>query len=94
MKLNQKKSKVMIFNFTNNYKFTTRLMLNNENIEVVNKSKLLGTVITDKLTWDENTNYLVKKAYNRMQLLHKVASFTSSKEEKKNNLQFIHTKHS
>ena len=58
-------------------------MLNNENIEVVNKSKLLGTVITDKLTWDENTNYLVKKAYNRMQLLHKVASFTSSKEEKK-----------
>ena len=58
-------------------------MLNIENIEVVNKSKLLGTIVTDKLTWDENTDYLVKKAYKRMQLLHKVASFTSSKEEKK-----------
>ena len=83
MKLNQKKTKVMIFNFTNNYKFTTRLMMNNENIEVVNKSKLLGTIVSDKLTWDENTNYLIKKAYKRMQLLHKVANFTSSRNEKK-----------
>ena len=41
-------------------------MLNDENIEVVNKSKLLGTIVTDKLTWDENTDYLVKKAYKRM----------------------------
>ena len=58
-------------------------MMNNENIEVVSKSKLLGTIISDKLTWDENTNYLIKKAYKRMQLLHKVASFTSSRKEKK-----------
>ena len=83
MKLNEKKTKIMIFNFTKNHKFTTRLKLRDENIEIVNSAKLLGTIVTDSLTWDENTNYLVQKAHNRMQLLRKVASFTSSKEEKK-----------
>ena len=73
----------MIFNFTNNYKFTTRLNLKSKNVEVVKSSKLLGTIITDNLTWDENTSFLVKKAYNRMQLLIKVSSFTSSEDEKK-----------
>ena len=74
----------MLFNFTKKYQFKTILKLNEENIEIVNKSKLLGTIITDNLTWDENTDYLIKKAlYKRMQLLQKVATFTSSKEDKK-----------
>ena len=78
-----KKTKVMIFNFSNNYKFTTRLKLNNENLEIVNKTKLLGLILTDDLKWDENTTYLVKKAYQRMQLLRKVASFGASLDEKR-----------
>ena len=41
MILNKKKTKVMIFNFTDKYKFTTRLQMNNENIEVVNQATLL-----------------------------------------------------
>ena len=84
MILNQKKTKCMIFNFTENYKFTTRLQMNNENIEVVKQAKLLGVIISDDLKWDENTKYLVKKAYSRMELLRKVASFTNSLEDKKN----------
>ena len=82
MVLNQKKTKVMLFNFTDNYKFTTRLELNSENIEVVNQAKLLGFVITDDLKWDKNTEYLVKKAYSRMQLLRKMSEFTTSVEDK------------
>ena len=35
MILNQRKTKVMIFNFTENYNFTTKLQLNSENREVV-----------------------------------------------------------
>ena len=83
MILNQKKTKVMIFNFTNNYQFTTRLSLNEENLEVVKNTKLLGIMLNDKLTWDENTEYLIKKAYKTMELLRRAAKFTSSKEEKK-----------
>ena len=84
MIMNQKKTKVMIFNFTNNYQFTTKLMMNNEFLEVVNEAKLLGVIITDDLKWDKNIEYLVKKANGRMELLRKVANFTSSIGDKKN----------
>ena len=47
-------------------------------------AKLLGVIISDNLKWDENTNYLVKRANSRMELLRKVASFGTSIEEKKN----------
>ena len=77
MILNKKKTKVMIFNFTDKYKFTTRLQMNNEN-------KLLGVIISDELKWDEKTKHLVEKAYSRMELLRKVASFTNSLPDTKN----------
>ena len=84
MILNQKKTKVMLFNFTDNYKFTTKFLLNNEIVEIVEQSKLLGVILSDDLKWDKNTEYVVKKANLRMQLLRKVADFTTSTEEKKN----------
>ena len=49
MVLNQKKTKVMIFNFTDNHQFTTRLKLNNENLEIVKYAKLLGVIISDDI---------------------------------------------
>ena len=57
--------------------------MNKNNIEVVNKAKLLGVIITDDLKWNENTEYIVKKANSRMELLRKVAFFTSSIDDKK-----------
>ena len=84
MKLNVKKTKNMIFNFTKKYQFTTKLSLNNENIEMVREARLLGTIITDQLTWDRNTDELTKKCYKRMQLLNAAAAFTSNKIELKN----------
>ena len=83
MKLNEKKTKNLIFNFTKKYQFTTKLKVNDKNIDIPNEAKLLGTVITDKLTWDRNTEEIVKKGYKRMQLLHKAATFTSSKKDLK-----------
>ena len=40
-------------------------------------------MITNDLKWEKNTQYLVQKANKRMELLRKVASFTTSIEEKK-----------
>ena len=65
----------MIFNFTRNHQFTTRLSLNNQNIEVIEETKLLGTTVTNDLKWDVNTANLVKKANASMQLLRKIAEF-------------------
>ena len=66
MKLNVKKTKSMIFNFTKNLQFTTNLDINNEPIEVVEETKLLGTYITKDLKWDKNTAEIVKSAWQRM----------------------------
>ena len=46
MKLNPKKSNVMIFNFTRNSQFASRLYMENNLLEVVHERKLLGTVQT------------------------------------------------
>ena len=81
MVINQKKTKAMIFNFTNKYQFHTRLTLKNENIEIVDTIKLLGTQISNDLSWDENCKSLVKKVNARMQLLQKCKILGSSNEE-------------
>ena len=73
----------MIFNFTENFQFTTRLKLKSENVEVINNTKLLGTIITDDLKWDLNTKSIVKKANMRMELIRKVASFDAPMEDLK-----------
>ena len=84
MILNQKKTKLMVFNFTDNYQFGTRLTLDNQNLEIVDKAKLLGVIISNDLKWDDNTAFVVKRANARMELLRKVASFGTNLEEKRN----------
>ena len=74
----------MIFNFSQDKQFTTRLTVNNVPIDVINSTRLLGTIITNNLRWEENTSNIVQKANARMQLLRKVASFGTSVEELKN----------
>ena len=81
MVISEKKTKAMIVNFTQNYQFHTRLNLKKNNVQVVNQMKILGTVVTDQLSWSENCTILVKKVNARMQLLRKVWGFGSSIED-------------
>ena len=78
MKLNEKKTQNMIFNFSKKGQFTTNLEVNEQSLEVVNEVRLLGTILTNDLKWNKNTREIVKKAYRRMQLLHRAATFTSN----------------
>ena len=43
--------------------------------------KILGTIITDQISWTENCNLLIKKVNARMQLIRKVWSFGSTPQE-------------
>ena len=79
MKLNEKKTTNMIFNFTKDCQFTTDISLKNEKLDTLEKTKLLGTIITKDLKWHENTKYIVKKANQKMRLLHKFSKFTRNK---------------
>ena len=56
-------------------------MLKNENIEIVKKFKLLGTIFTDRLTWSENCQRIIRKVNMRLQFLTKCFSFGASKQE-------------
>ena len=69
MSLNEDKSKVMIINFTKNNQFATRLTINDKVLETVEETKLLGSIISSDLTWHRNTDYLVKKGYQRLEIL-------------------------
>ena len=81
MKLNAKKSNFMIFNFTDNHQFATRLYLEQTLLENVSETKLLGTIVSSDLKWSKNTEMLVKKAYQRMQILHKLKSFNVADQD-------------
>ena len=83
MQLNEKKTQNMIFNFSKSKQFTTKLKVNNTNLEVVDECKILGTILTKDLTWNRNTSELVKKGFKRMQLLYKASNFTNSIQDLK-----------
>ena len=81
MEISDKKTKAMIFNFTDKHQFTTRLNLKGTNIEVVDKMKILGTIINNQLSWDENCHEIIKKVNSRMQLIRELKSFGASNQE-------------
>ena len=71
----------MIINFTDNFQFMTRLQLKGQTVETVDRMKILGTIITDTLSWDQNCSKIISKVNARMQLLRKIWSFGSTREE-------------
>ena len=73
----------MIFNFSKKFQFTTNMSVNNKPLEIVRETKLLGTYITEGLKWNKNTAEIVKKAYQRIQLLNRASGFSSSKHDLK-----------
>lgn len=81
MTISTQKTKAMIFNFTKNHQFSSCLQINGENIEIVKKMKILGCIINDTLSWNENSDNLIKKVNSRMQLLRKLRAIGSTKEE-------------
>ena len=81
MKLNPTKSKYMVVNFTDNYQFNTRLSLDDNVLQHVSETRLLGVVFQDDLTWNSNTELIVKQAYKRMILLHRLYEFGLPTEE-------------
>ena len=49
--------------------------MQNEVIDIIKETKLLGVMISDDLSWDSNTSFLVKRSNARMRLLHKLVDF-------------------
>ena len=61
--------------------FTTRLMINNKNIEQLSAVRLLGVWISNDLSWQLNCEQLCKKAYSRLSLLTKLKYVGTKRED-------------
>ena len=55
--------------------------LSNMNIELVDEMKILVTIVTNSLSWNQNTREIIKKVNKRMLLLKKIKSFGATTEE-------------
>ena len=60
-------------------KKSTRIALNGKTIETVKEFKLSGTIITDDLKWGKKKQFLVKRAYARMELLRQMSKSVKDK---------------
>ena len=82
MKINEKKSKVMIFNTRINYDGRPRLAVGkNEYLEVIESHKLLGVIVRSDLRWVENTDYICRKGYSRLWLIRRLRILGANKSE-------------
>ena len=81
MKLNEKKSKVMVINFTNNYQFATRIHMNGSILETINETRLLGTIFSSDMKWHKNSQLLTQKGYQRMTILRNLYQFDIPRDD-------------
>ena len=74
MKINESKTKIMLFNPPDSYDFPPELSLNSSSpfLDVVKHTKLLGLQISMGLRWEEQTRYLCKKANSKMWMLRRM----------------------
>ena len=79
MKINQKKTKLMLFNSSKTNDCQPEFKIDGVEIEVVKQMKLLGVIITDDLKWHENTTNITKKAFSRLWVLRRLKNMGASK---------------
>ena len=80
MKINQAKTKLMLFNTAKLLDFEPDVVVNNETVELVEEMKLLGVVVTCDLKWHENTKLITKKAFSRIWMLRRLKNMGASRQ--------------
>ena len=81
MKLNSEKTKYMLINFCKSYQFNTRLYIQNEILHQIHQTRFLGVVVSDDLSWMQNTVLITKKANQKLIILRKLYKFNISKPD-------------
>ena len=82
MIINGEKTKVMLFNTGRNYDFMPKLNLDgHNNLEVVDKFKLLGVHIRSDMKWFDNTDYITKKGYERLWIIRRLKKLGASESD-------------
>ena len=61
--------------------FTTRLSINDNQLDRISVTKLLGLCISEDLSWEQNTKNICRKAYSRISILTKLKYVGVSTED-------------
>ena len=73
MKLNPKKTKVMVFNpIRRGIDFKPYTKLKGNPLEVVSNHKLVGFLLSDNMKWDLNIESLINRAYAKIWILRRI----------------------
>jgi hypothetical protein len=72
MKINEEKSKVMLFNTSTINDFTPVIKINDTQLEVVEQMKLLRVVLTSDVKWAKNTEYITTKGFSRLWMMRRL----------------------
>ena len=65
MRINIKKTKLMVFNPCTSVDFAPEFQLNGNQLDVVQEMRLLGVIVRSDMTWKSNTEHMVLKAYKK-----------------------------
>ena len=66
MKINYKKTKVLLFIQCKNWDFMPLFELEGKELELVEEMKMLGIIVRSDMKWSSNTKYIVQKGLNIM----------------------------
>ena len=72
MKLNYKKTKIMVFNPCRSIDFMPEVTIDDHHLEVVDEIRLLGLIIRSDMKWVSNTANMVQKANKRLWILRRL----------------------
>ena len=72
MKINYKKTKLMIFNPGKTRDFLPRFNCNGEELEVIEETKLLGIMLRSDLSWSSHVKYIVTRANKKLWTLRRL----------------------
>ena len=72
MKINYKKTKVILFNPCTSLDFTPKIKLSDQSLQMVEETRLLGLIVCNDFKWSSNTDHIVKKAYKRLWILRRL----------------------
>ena len=69
MKVDLKKTKIVASYPFKTIDFVPEVTMQGQMLEVVEKFKILGLIITSDLSWEANTEYIVQKANKRLWII-------------------------
>ena len=81
MKLNLQKTKLMLFNPCSSKDFMPEIKINNTRIDLVEKIKLLGVVVTSDLSWAANTQYIVDRCNSKIWMLRRLKKLGALRDD-------------